>query len=427
MIEYLKKWVDLTPYLDAPAKEGVRYNPKKISKEHFCAIAPFSVAESPFYQEGFTIEEGDASGNHPYHLAGLYYFQEPSAMSALTALQIKGDEKVLDLCAAPGSKATGIGCLLKEGLLVANEIDPKRAKALLSNLERMGISRAVITQGTPAQMAAALPEYFDKVLIDSPCSGEGMFRKYPRILEEWSEELVAHCTNRSREVLEEGAKTLRQGGRLVYSTCTFNIEENEKTILWFLERHPDFKLVDTGLKVGAEGFLGLKEARRIFPCHGGEGHFVCAMERQGEGSGRPAPAFKADRSSEPMEALREVLKDCPEGIGLLRGDHFYLVDADLPAPQGIKILRAGLCAMERQGKHWKPCHHLAMSFPKDAFYFAREATMEEAQLYANGQVLPCDARGWGVIAIEGVPLGLTKAGGGMAKNHFPKGLRIFKA
>lgn len=426
MIDYLKELVDLNPYLNSSGYEGVRYNPKKISRAHFLEIAPFSLEESPFYKEGFILKGGESDGNHPYHLAGLYYFQEPSAMSALTALQIEGHERILDLCAAPGSKATGIGCALQDGILVANEIDPKRAKILKENMERMGISRSVITQGTPRQMAEALPEYFDKVLIDSPCSGEGMFRKYPRILEEWSEELVAHCTARSREVLEEGAKTLRPGGRLVYSTCTFNLEENEKTILWFLERHPDFRLVDTGLSAGAEGFLGLKEARRIFPCHGGEGHFVCAMEREGEGKGRPAPAFKSERCPEPMEALFQVLKEIPRGIGFVRGDRFYLADADLPVPAGMKILRAGLCAMERQGRQWKPCHHLAMSLPQEAFSFARALTLEEARLYANGQVIPCDARGWGVMTIEGAPLGLTKASGGQGKNHFPKGLRTFK-
>lgn len=426
MIEYLKEWVDLTPYLNRAGHEGVRYNPKKISREQFLKIAPFELEQSPFYKEGFIIKGGERDGNHPYHLAGLYYFQEPSAMGALTALQIEGHERVLDLCAAPGSKASGIGGLLKEGLLVANEIDPKRAQALKSNLERMGISRCVVTQGSPAQMAKALPEYFDKVLIDSPCSGEGMFRKYPRILEEWSEELVAHCTARSREVLEEGAKTLRPGGRLVYSTCTFNLEENERTILWFLERHPEFKIVPCGLEAGTEGFLGLKEARRIFPCHGGEGHFICAMEREGEGAGASAPAFKPERWEEAMKALSQMVKKPPEGIGLMRGDQFYLVDADLPAPSGIKILRAGFAAMERQGKAWRPCHHLAMSLPKEAFFFAREMTLEEARLYANGQVLPCGETGWGVMTIEGAPLGWTKASGGQGKNHFPKGLRTFK-
>lgn len=425
MIEYLKNIVDLTPYLQSRGFEGVRYNPKKLDRAHFLRIAPFKVEQAPFYEKGFCITEGEADGNHPYHLAGLYYFQEPSAMSALTALQLEGHERVLDLCAAPGSKATAIGGSLQEGLLVANEIDPKRAGVLKENLERMGIRRCVATQGTAEQMAKALPAYFDKVLIDSPCSGEGMFRKYPRILEEWSEELVAYCAARSREVLEQGAKTLRAGGRLVYSTCTFNLEENEKTILWFLERHPDFEVVDTGLSTGAMGLLGLDKAVRIFPAHGGEGHFVCAMVRKGEERAAQAPSFKAEQCREPMEELKKVLKEIPSGIGFCRGKHFYLADADLPEPKGIRILRAGLQAMELTGRQWKPCHHLSMSLSKDLFRFARECSLEEARQYVNGQVLPCDESGWGVMTIEGIPLGLTKASGGQGKNHFPKGLRTF--
>ena len=426
MIEYLKDIVDLTPYLGSEGFEGVRYNPKKLDRAQFLKIAPFKTEQSPFYKEGFRIIEGEVDGNHPYHLAGLYYFQEPSAMSALTALQIEGDERVLDLCAAPGSKATAIGGALKSGLLVANEIDPKRANILKENLERMGISRAVITQGAPRQMADALPEYFDKVLIDSPCSGEGMFRKYPRILEEWTPDLVTYCAARSKEVLEAGAKTLRPGGRLVYSTCTFNLEENERTILWFLEHHPDFEPVETGLQRGAKGLLGLEQARRIFPEHGGEGHFVCAMVKKGGGMGHPAPTFKAERCQEPMDQLKAVLKEIPKGVGFCRGKHFYLADADLPEPKGIRILRAGLQAMELMGRQWKPCHHLAMALSKEHFHFARECTIEDARLYANGQVLPCEENGWGVMTLEGVPLGLTKASGGQGKNHFPKGLRTFK-
>ena len=282
MLEYLKEWIDLTPWVGQPPLEGVRFNRKKLSREAFEALAPFELRSSPFYEDGYYLPSGETDGNHPYHLAGLYYFQEPSAMSPVTALQLEGTERVLDLCAAPGSKATAIASRLESGLLVANEIQAGRAKILMENMERMGVSRAVITNNDSAAVAKALPEYFDKVLVDSPCSGEGMFRKYPRILEEWTEDLVALCRERSHEVLENAAKTLRPGGRLVYSTCTFNLEENEKTILWFLENHPDFHLVETGINGGRPGFLGLLQAVRIFPEDGGEGHFVCAMERNGE-------------------------------------------------------------------------------------------------------------------------------------------------
>ncbi len=426
MISYLKDLLDLTPYLGTPPLEGVRYNPKKIGRDAFLRIAPFGVAPSPFYEDGYYLKEGAVDGNHPYHQAGLYYFQEPSAMSAVTALQLQGDERVLDLCAAPGSKATAIASRLDTGLLLANEIHPARAKILQENMERMGIFRAVITNSGAEALAGALPEYFDKVLVDSPCSGEGMFRKYPRILEEWTEELVGLCTERSREVLANAAKALRPGGRLVYSTCTFNLEENEKTVLWFLEHHPEFRIVDTGIAGGRPGFLGLEQAVRIFPADGGEGHFVCAMERAGEGRRREAPLFRPEKHPAAREALEEWLKQPPRGNLLCRGDYYYIVDEDLPCPAGVRILRAGLQALELKGKQWKPAHHLAMALPQEAFYYSRELTVEEAKQYLCGQTVPCDQKGYGVVTVAGVPLGWIKSSGGVGKNHYPKGLRILK-
>ena len=426
MLEYLKEWIDLTPWVGQPPLEGVRFNRKKIGREGFEKLCPFKVRPSPFYEDGYYLPVGETDGNHPCHLAGMYYFQEPSAMSAVTALQLKGDERVLDLCAAPGSKATAIGSRLQSGLLVANEIRTGRAKILVENMERMGIARAVITNNDSAAVAKAFPAYFDKVLVDSPCSGEGMFRKYPRILEEWTEELVALCRDRSREVLENAAKTLRAGGRLVYSTCTFNLEENEKTVLWFLENHPDFHLVDTGINGGRSGFLGLEQAVRIFPEDGGEGHFVCAMERDGEEEGKPAPLFKAEKHPEAANALKEFLKETPRGNLLQWGNYFYLVDEDLPGPKGLRILRAGMQAMELKGRQWKPAHHLVMCLKKEQFRYAMELDLEEAKRYVNGQTVSCGERGYGVVTVGGVPLGWIKASDGVGKNHYPKGLRTLK-
>ena len=425
MISYLKEWVDLTPYVGQAPLEGVRFNRKKIDREPFLRIAPFGVRPSPFYADGFYIE-GEGNGNHPYHQAGLYYFQEPSAMSAVTALQLQGDERVLDLCAAPGSKATAIGVCLKEGILVANEIQPGRASVLAENMERMGISRAVITNSDAAKLASAFPGYFDKILIDSPCSGEGMFRKYPRILEEWTEELVQMCAARSRELLEKGATMLRPGGRLVYSTCTFNPEENEKTILWFLEHHPEFELTDTGIEGASNGFLGLDQAVRIFPSDGGEGHFVCALQHTGEGKGKAVPSFRLEKHPEAAAALKALLKVPLEGTLIERKGRYFLLDEDLPDPKGVRILRAGLETLELVGKQWKPAHHLAMSLPKEAFRYAKELSLEEARAYLKGETVFCDEKGYGVVTVEGVPLGWIKSSGGVGKNHYPKGLRILK-
>ncbi len=425
MIEYLKELVDLAPWLGQPPLEGVRFNPKKIGREQFLKIAPFALKPSPFYENGFYLQsEGD--GNHPYHLAGLYYFQEPSAMSAVTALQLKGDERVLDLCAAPGSKATAIASRLEAGLLVANEIQPGRAKVLQENMERMGISRAVITNGDSAAVAKAFPAYFDKVLVDSPCSGEGMFRKYPRILEEWTEDLVSLCRERSREVLENAAKTLRPGGRLVYSTCTFNLEENEKTILWFLEHHPDFQVVDTGITGGRSGFLGLTKGVRIFPQDGGEGHFVCAMERLGNQPGAAAKTFKPEKHPEAETALQELLKEPLKGNLIQRGNYFYKVDEDLPEPGNLRVLRAGMQVLELKGRQWKPAHHMALCLPKECFRYSLELDVAEAKRYVNGQTVPCNQKGYGVVTVAGTPLGWIKSSDGVGKNHYPKGPRTLK-
>lgn len=426
MLRYLKEWIDLASWLDQPPLEGVRFNRKKISRESFLKIAPFAVEPSPFYEDGFYLPLRETDGNHPYHLAGLYYFQEPSAMSAVTALQLQGEERVLDLCAAPGSKATAIASRLKGGLLVANEIQASRAKILQENMERMGVSRAVITNSDSAAVAKALPEYFDKILVDSPCSGEGMFRKYPRILEEWTEDLVALCRDRSREVLENVAKALRPGGRLVYSTCTFNLEENEKTILWFLENHPDFRVVDSGICGGRPGFLGLEKAVRIFPEDGGEGHFVCAMERDGDASGRPAPLFKKEKHPDAAAALQELVKDPLPGNLIQRGNYYYLVEDDLPEPSGLRILRAGMQVLELKGRQWKPAHHLAMCLHREEFRYSLELAVEDARRYVNGQTVSCSQKGYGVVTVAGVPLGWIKSSDGVGKNHYPKGLRTLK-
>ena len=422
MISYLKDIVDLTHYIGTPPLEGVRFNRKKVGREDFLKAVPFGVEPSPFYEEGFYIEE-EAIGNHPYHHAGMYYFQEPSAMSAVTALQLQGEERVLDLCAAPGSKATAIGGMLTDGLLVANEIKPNRAAILAENMERMGIFRAVVTNSDAGSLSKAFPAYFDKILIDSPCSGEGMFRKYPRILEEWTEELVQMCASRSRELLEQAAGMLRPGGRLVYSTCTFNLEENERTILWFLERHPEFETVETGIKGGVPALLGLSDGVRIFPENGGEGHFVCALRHKGEGERISAPAFQKEKHPDALSALKEFAKVSLQGELIQRGGRYFCVDPDLPCPKGIRILRAGMEVLDLKGKQWKPAHHLAMCMPKETFRYYEELTVELAEAYLRGETVPCKEKGYGVVTVAGIPLGWIKASNGVGKNHYPKGLR----
>ena len=257
---------------DKPRQQALRYNPLKRTESgesmEEALTALFRMEKVPWAEHGYYYPADVFPGRHPYHEAGLYYIQEPSAMAPVGRLEIKPGERVLDLCAAPGGKSTQIGALLHgQGLLVSNEINPSRAKILSENVERMGLANACVTNESPERLAEVFPEYFDKILVDAPCSGEGMFRKNEIALTEWSEENVRLCGERQDGILNEAAKMLRPGGRLVYSTCTFSEWENEGSIQRFLERHPEFTLL---------------ESQRIYPHKvRGEGHFLATLQRRG--------------------------------------------------------------------------------------------------------------------------------------------------
>ncbi|MBQ8605283.1 MAG: RsmF rRNA methyltransferase first C-terminal domain-containing protein [Clostridia bacterium] len=425
MLNYLKEITDLSEYVGTPAFCGVRVNPLRMTVEEFTDIAPFKTTPCRFWKYGLYIENEDKTGLHPLHFAGAYYIQEPSAMSAVTALDVKDGDKVLDCCAAPGSKATAIAphCFL----LVANEINAQRAGALISNIERMGISNALVLNSDTAALADAFTGYFDKVLVDSPCSGEGMFRKHPDILENWSEELVRMCAERSKKVLSNAARCLKEGGRLVYSTCTYNLEENERLIIDFLENNPDFEITDTGLDFGAEGFLGLTKARRIFIESGGEGHFVCALTRKKGGDMRYLKPFKLSKS---FDFLNGITKPSPRftakgefGVMEWQGVK-YALPYDMPNPRGVRVLRAGVKLGQMQGKIFRPEHHLFMALDKDSILLKYETPCPES--FLRGEETECDPslRGYCAVTYKGLVLGFGKASGGRMKNHFPKGLRI---
>lgn len=426
MLNYLKEITDLREYVGTPAFCGVRVNPLRMSVEQFKKTAPFEVSDCIFWKYGLKIANEDRTGLHPLHFAGAYYIQEPSAMSAVTALDVKPDDIVLDCCAAPGSKATAIAPHCK--ILVANEINKQRANALLSNIERMGISNALVLNSDTEKLPDAFAGYFDKILVDSPCSGEGMFRKHPEILENWTEELVKMCAERSRIVLQNAANCLKEGGRLVYSTCTYNLEENEKLIIDFLENNPDFEITDTGLDFGDEGFLGLTKARRIFIKHGGEGHFVCALKRTGAPKDIRYP--KPFRLKYKFDFLNGITKTPPvftskQSFGTMQfqGVYYALPEA-MPEPRGVHILRAGVRLGEMTGKMFRPDHHLFMAADTDSISLKFEA--KDPQKFFEGQELECPAnlKGFCAVTYNGLVIGFGKASGGRLKNHFPKGLRI---
>ena len=453
---------------DQPRHQALRLNRIKKTesgesmKEALTAL--FRMEQVPWAENGYYYDQATQPGKHPYHEAGLYYIQEPSAMAPAGFLEVRPGERVLDLCAAPGGKSTQIGAMLqRQGLLVSNEIHPARAKILSENVERMGIPNALVTNESPERLAEAFPGYFDKILVDAPCSGEGMFRKNEIALTEWSPENVRLCGERQDEILKEAAKMLRPGGRLVYSTCTFAPWENEGSIRRFLESHPEFSLVKglkfrTGKSLDAVKHQGedLEEGRlsegeilfdgmlQLYPHQiRGEGHFLAVLQKEGDvpegyhavplqGISKPVRETDCKEWTEfARETLRRPISVCvygEEGKGeLLKfGDHLYLTPKEFPNLKGLKVLRPGLHLGEVKKNRFEPSHALALTLgAKDAMHVWRMSTADRLpSVYLSGQTFAAEGeKGWNLICVDGISLGWGKLAGNMMKNHYPKGLR----
>lgn len=429
MLEYLKPIVDLKNYIDKPLAVGIRYNPLRINRDDFEKILPYKIERIPFYKYGYLLKNEQNAGRNPLHAAGVYYIQEPSAMAAITALDVQPDNNVLDLCAAPGSKSTAIAAELTDGILVSNEISSMRAKSLMSNIERMGISRAMVTNCSPDELTNTFNGYFDRVLVDSPCSGEGMFRKHPQVVLQWSIENVLACAKRSKKIIADAAKMVKPGGRLVYSTCTFNTEENEKVIIDFLNSHTDFRLVDSKIQGACPGLLGLTKAARIYPSECSEGHFIAALERK---DGSAHSAIKYFKSNTTQSGCENIIKQPFKFIGNNNSRYVVFSTAAsklvipqvMPKPDKIKILRAGVKILEQNFKTQLPCHHLFMA--NDPENFCKQIMVDEknAEKFLSG--IPLDISnnisGFTAVIYKSFCIGFGKASRGVLKNHLPKGL-----
>ena len=395
----------------------------------------------PWAENGYYYEAEAQPGKHPYHEAGLYYIQEPSAMAPGEFLEVKPGEKVLDLCAAPGGKSTQLAAKLQgKGFLLCNEIHPARAKILSENIERMGVRNACAANETPERLAARFQGYFDKILIDAPCSGEGMFRKNEDACEEWSPENVRLCAERQDRILDCGAEMLRPGGRLVYSTCTFASEEDEGSVERFLDRHADFRLVPVNAeRAGLSGCQGeLPGTVKILPHKArGEGHFFAVLEREGTGSPRRQDSALGGFKTIPERELGEYLFFCKENLRIplgaegsryLRfGDNLYLVPEETPELKGLKILRPGLHLGELKKNRFEPSHALALAIsPGEAVHvFNLSADDPRVAAYLKGQTFSAEGeKGWYLICVDGFSLGWGKLAGGVMKNHYPRGLRV---
>ena len=404
--------------LERPRAVALRFNPLKGEK----TTLPFVQDCVPWEPDGYYYDPESRPGLHPYHEAGVYYLQEASAMAPVALLDPQPGERVCDLCAAPGGKTTQIaGRMAGEGFLLCNEINPKRAKILSRNIERLGVANALTTNEHPQNLAEHFAGYFDKVLIDAPCSGEGMFRKEEAAVTDWSEETVQMCARRQAEILESGAELLRPGGRLVYSTCTFAPAENEEAIENFLQKHPEFTLE------AAENpwFTCVKPGLyRLWPHKlRGEGHFAAVLRKAGE-EYVTAPQKKTEKIPALWQNFAKELEiTLPAGNPVLFGQSLYWAPAEMPDIRGIKVLRPGLELGEVKKDRFEPAHALALWLKKARQMETLKADGEQIQKYLHGETLPTNQKGWCLVAVDGYSIGWGKGDGKVLKNHYPKGLR----
>ena len=404
--------------LERPRAVALRFNPMKGERP----VLPFVGAPVPWEPEGFYYNPETRPGLHVYHEAGVYYLQEASAMAPVALLDPKPGERVCDLCAAPGGKTTQIaGRMLGQGFLVCNEINPKRAKILSRNIERMGVANALVTNEHPETLASRFPGFFDRVLVDAPCSGEGMFRKEEAAVTDWSQETVQMCSRRQREILDSAARLVRPGGRLVYSTCTFAPEEDEETVAAFLEAHPEF----TPEPVEAPWFVpGENASYRMWP-HKllGEGHFAAVL-RKTQGESGEVPACPGEKCPKAWESFAKELDiTLPEGKAVSFGQSLYWAPMELPELNRLKVLRPGLeLGTERKGR-FEPAHALALWLKTCAITESFPPESPEMKAYLHGDVVPSGKKGWCLVQAGGYAIGWGKGDGSVLKNHYPKGLR----
>ena len=442
------EWDDFLYSYDNNRFQALRFNTLKVQspEERMRILKTLKISSDKkvsWANEAYYFDENVRPGKHPYHEMGLYYIQEPSAMSAAALLAPKPGMRVLDLCAAPGGKSTQLATYLGDsGLLVSNEINTQRSRILSQNIERMGIKNAIVTNEDSFVLASHFPGFFNAIQVDAPCSGEGMFRKLPEAIEQWSMENVAICAARQKEILDNAAVMLKPGGTIVYSTCTFSKEENEDVIEYFLEKHPDFTL---------------EEMERFWPHKvDGEGHFVAKLVRRGSVD----TGFKSDRQTkkiknnknrknetksaltkENMKLLSEFLDETisDDMAALIKnsrlvmfGEQLYrLPDMEVDI-KGLKVQRAGLHIGEFKKQRFEPSHSLALALKLSEAKNVVKLTCDNPQTigFFNGQsVMLSDEqaaeckKGWALVCVDGYPAGWGEVNGTQVKNHYPKGLR----
>ena len=412
--------------MEEKAALALRLNPARSTSRQ--AADNFIDAPVPWEANGFYIRDDSRPGAGIAHAAGAFYLQEASAMVSVAILRPVPGERILDLCAAPGGKTTQIAAALAdEGLLISNEPEPGRAKVLASNLERMGVRNAAVVNAYPDALAKRWPGYFDAVLCDAPCSGEGMFRRDPNSRTEWNPASPAGCAHRQEEILDRAAELVRPGGRLVYSTCTFNRNENEESILNFLNRHPEFEPEDfelTGIGASDKGMI------RVWPHRvRGDGHFAARLRKKGEAKLPDAPLHRLNKDDVKLiEQLEKEICKLPEALKkriIRMGDYLCAIPEECPDTKGLKVVSPGTRLLRIGRNYIEPEHALAMALDPKTAKRQMELSDEQAVRYLAGEAIDWEGeKGWTLVTWNGMALGWGKASNGMMKNHLPKGLRL---
>ena len=441
-----EEFEDYIACYEEPRYYGLRVNTRKISVTEFLKICPFEIRSIPWIENGFYYDgEKEAPAKHPYYFAGLYYLQEPSAMTPASRLPIEPGDKILDVCAAPGGKATELGSRLgSEGILAANDISNSRAKGLLKNMEVFGIGNMLVLSEEPGRLLEYFPEYFDKILIDAPCSGEGMFRKDKKMIKAWEEHGPEFFSKIQRSIITQAAQMLKPGGMLLYSTCTFDAAENECTIEYLLKKYPEFKIKELKSYEGfADGMPEVTKSKspdfkktvRIFPhkMHG-EGHFLALLQK-----GQAEPEETRTSGNKAVKEMPEELRVFFRNIDMkldpkrldIHGERVYYMPEGLPDVRGIRFLRTGLLLGELKKKRFEPSQALAMSLKKEQYPYIIDLPVHDERIrkYLKGETLDLEdvvsakEKGWYLFCVDGYPLGWGKLASGMLKNKYLPGWR----
>ena len=454
MKELLKEeFPDYIACYEEPRYYGLRVNTNKISVEEFQKISPFEIRPVPWIENGFYYDgETAAPSRHPYYFAGLYYLQEPSAMTPASRLPIEPGDRVLDVCAAPGGKATELGARLQgKGILIANDISNSRAKGLLKNIEVFGIGNVLVLSEEPGKLVGYFKEYFDKILIDAPCSGEGMFRKDRKMIKAWEEHGPEFFVNLQKSIIIQAAEMLKPGGMMLYSTCTFDGRENEQMIEYLLERHPEFEILSITPYDGfVHGIPELTKSKdetykrtvRIFPHKmKGEGHFLALLRKRDlretalEKSVNEDSSGGRGRKKLPQE-LEEFFRNITWKLDAdrleIHGERVYYMPCSLPDVRGIRFLRTGLLLGELKKNRFEPSQALAMCLKKEEYGKVLNLKAEDVRIsrYLKGEtlevsdVLPETSNGWYLVCVDGYPLGWGKLTRGTMKNKYLPGWRL---